>query len=705
MPQEPVIIEGRNCWRKRRARRAAVLVDGAQYFAAVADVVENARKLVLISGWDFDSRIALRRDDPREREATLLGDFLNRKAAETPGLHIYILIWDFAMIYALERETPPVFNLGWRHHRRIHFFMDSRHPFGASHHQKIVAIDDQIAFSGGFDLTKRRWDTTDHHTHDPRRLDISPQGYRPLHDTMMLVDYEAARSLCELFRNRWEKATGKRIRNLIPSMSVLDPWPDTVVPHFTDVDVAIARTVPAFKGEEEIREVEALYRDTMSSARDSIYIENQYLTSSLISEFLTLQLRKEHGPEIVILLPLTSSGWLAEAGMDALRALVLNKLHSADQYNRLRVYYPVTLETGEQPIFVHAKLMIVDDRVLRIGSSNLSNRSMGFDTECDLAIEADGHRVEAAIATVKQTLLSEHLGVSQEECSECLAAHRSLIKTIESLQGRKRTLKPLDYPMPDSDWFTSGLGIRILDPEKPVNPDRFIADILPQETGKTKALYLIESFSVFVVLAMLTALGLWASFWDPNAIQQLEQWEQQLQTSRFTPLIVMGIYMVGGILAFPLTILVIVTVFLFDPLIGLLYALLGSLLNAAVSYSIGYKLGRNTVRNLVGIRINRLSRRLARQGIATIAMLRNLPIASYTLVNIVAGASRVNLSDYLIGTAIGITPGIAAIILVAHCIKSFVRNPQPVMFVLLFLLTEGFIVAAIWFHRRFIQSQ
>ncbi len=103
-----------------------------------------------------------------------LGKFLDYLARKRQGLNIYLLSWDFAMIYAMEREFFPRYKLKWRTHKNIHFCLDGEHPVGASQHQKIVVIDDAVAFSGGFDISKWRWDTSQHRPDDERRID--PDG-------------------------------------------------------------------------------------------------------------------------------------------------------------------------------------------------------------------------------------------------------------------------------------------------------------------------------------------------------------------------------------------------------------------------------------------------------------------------------------------------------------------------------------------------
>ena len=296
---DAILSTGRNCWRVERARRAAFLVDGEAYFTAFHDAVAGARGTVYIAGWDLDSRVALRRDGRDHGPSATLGDFLNHMAKNTPGLRIQVLVWDFAMIYALEREPLLLFHMGWKTHHRVRTVMDGETPLGSSHHQKLVVVDDEVAFCGGLDLTQRRWDTREHSPADPRRTDPGGQTYGPFHDVQMAVDGPAAAALGELFRERWRWATGRDAPVPAPPQSAsdaADPWPQGLVPDMGDTDVAIARTMPAFKGREEVCEVKALYLDSIARARRSIYIENQYFTSAAVERALAARLARPTGP-------------------------------------------------------------------------------------------------------------------------------------------------------------------------------------------------------------------------------------------------------------------------------------------------------------------------------------------------------------------------------------------------------------------------
>ena len=132
-------------------------------------------------------------------------------------------------------------SLRWGTPRQIRFCLDDDLPFGASQHQKIVVVDDAVAFSGGLDLTTRRWDTREHRLDDPRRVDLAGVPYAPFHDVQAMVDGKAAAALAELARVRWARGACERAPPVRPTG---DPWPHSVTPDLTDIDVGIARTSP-----------------------------------------------------------------------------------------------------------------------------------------------------------------------------------------------------------------------------------------------------------------------------------------------------------------------------------------------------------------------------------------------------------------------------------------------------------------------------
>ena len=155
---QPILVDGETCWRTETANRAAVLVDAAPYYAALRESLIKARSTVFIAGWDVDSRTPLYGPDgpPDDGFPETLGPFLTALAEKTPDLKIHILLWDYSMLYALEREPLPSIHLDWMTPAQIKVCLDDVLPVGSSHHQKIVVIDDTVAFSGGIDLAPRR---------------------------------------------------------------------------------------------------------------------------------------------------------------------------------------------------------------------------------------------------------------------------------------------------------------------------------------------------------------------------------------------------------------------------------------------------------------------------------------------------------------------------------------------------------------------
>ncbi len=206
------------------------------------------------------------------------------------------------MLYALEREWLPLYKFDQQTHRRLSFRLDDRHPVGASHHQKVVVIDDSVAFVGGFDLTRARWDTPAHESAHPLRVDSTGKPYGPFHDVAAVVDGDCARALGELARERWQRATGRS-----PSRRARierdDAWPAGVEPALRDVAVGISRTVPGDQGHEAISEIRTLHLDAIAAARHAIYAENQYFTSRTISGAFTARLAAADAPEIAVVSP------------------------------------------------------------------------------------------------------------------------------------------------------------------------------------------------------------------------------------------------------------------------------------------------------------------------------------------------------------------------------------------------------------------
>jgi len=398
----------------------------------------------MLIAWDLDARMTFERGAKTLPGPNQLGTFLYWLLWKRPDLEVYLLKSNLRLLPAFDGiwyGIAPVALVNRISSKRMHFAVDGARPTGAVHHQKIAVIDDAVAFCGGIDLTIARWDTSAHE-HDSRSRRTLGRGYGPRHEVAAAVDGVAARALGDLARERWETATGQP---LAPIDAKHVAWPSKLRPTLHNVDVGIARTLPELDRRPEVREVEALNLAAIAAARHTLYLENQYLAARRTIDALVARLRERDGPEIVIVLPRRGNNRLERETMDSARHRLIQVLWAADDHRRLGVYWPVT--DGGAPIYVHSKVLVVDDRLLRVGSSNLNNRSMGFDSECDLAIDADSDNsdrddVRREIVSVRDQLVSEHLGVSVGDFEDAVGRSGSFLKAVEEFLGQGRTLRP-----------------------------------------------------------------------------------------------------------------------------------------------------------------------------------------------------------------------------------------------------------------------
>lgn len=691
-----VFHEKHNCWRIEPATRLGFLIDGDAYFRTLREVAVSAQRRIMILGWDFDSRTRMLGDREPDGYPDQIGSFLHALLVRQPQLHIYVLTWDFHMLYFLEREWWLPTRL--LTHRRLHFQKDDVHPVGAAHHQKIVVIDDRLAFCGGIDLAQCRWDTPEHRPDHPRRRS-EPGGEpcRPFHDVQVLVEGSAATALGELARDRWRGATGKTLPPVTNHRPDCWPrWPVSVALNIENVNVAIARTQPQFEEQAGVREVEQLYLDSIRTAARFIYMETQYLTSRRVASALVQRLQEQQGPEIIIILHPNSDGWLEQHTMDVLRARILKQLRANDRFQRLGLYYPYIPGMGNSCLNVHAKVCIIDDTFARVGSANLSDRSMGFDTECDLALETGGRQeVEQGIRMFRHRLLSEHLGMDLCDVAQQEQEKRSVLASLESARRQEdaRTLKPFDMQTsPEVDeWVPEA---DFLDPNRP-----YEEQLVPHELREpAHRQYIAGAISLLVLLALAAA---WQ--WTPLAnwldIPRLADQVQDLGHNQWTPLLALTGFLIGGVLVVPVTALIAVTVLAFGPVFGFVYSLLGMTASALLTFWIGRKVGQKALRRWSGPRFRNISRQLGNKGVLAVIAIRILPIAPFSIINAVAGASHIRTRDFFLGTVIGEVPGLLGLAIFVDQITDTMRHPGTGGVLILSAVALGMVAGAVLFRR------
>jgi phosphatidylserine/phosphatidylglycerophosphate/cardiolipin synthase-like enzyme len=377
-----------------------------------------------------------------------LAGFLSHLLGERSDLHVRIACWDHSVIYTFDRELLTRVRLGWATPERLRFELDDNHPPGASLHEKVVVIDDEVAFIGGFDLGRYRWDTSAHDPDDKRRVSPTGEPYPPFHDVQAVVSGPVARVLGDHARRRWRWLTGESTE-LVEAGG--DLWPSTVDPAIEDLAIGIVRTRAEHGGRGAVRETLNLHRTFIAEAKGHIFIENQYLTADHIGRALRCRLSEDDPPAVVAITSKETEGWLEQLTMGGLRARWCREIRDADHRSRFAAYYPVN-RAGE-PVTVHSKILSVDDRWLYIGSANLANRSMVLDSECGLAIEAGGRDdARQLIRALRRRLLAEHLDVTPSEVAT-REEKESLKAAVDALAGGERTLIPLPsdaQELPDS---------------------------------------------------------------------------------------------------------------------------------------------------------------------------------------------------------------------------------------------------------------
>jgi phospholipase D1/2 len=211
-----------------------------------------------------------------------------------------------------------------------------------------------------------------------------------------------------------------------------------------------------------------------------------------------------------------------------------------------------------------------------------------------------------------------------------------------------------------------------------------------------------RTIGIIILILLFAAAAAWK--WTPLAdlidIHKLATWAASLRQSPARHFYILSAYLIGSVLVVPITVLILITALVFGPTIGSLYSLAGCLIGAAVTYMIGFFLGQDFVRKIAGAKWQRLERKIGQSGIIAVATLRLLPVAPFTVVNIVAGAFRVPLRDYILGSLLGLTPGILVTNLFAHQFENAVRNPGIGTVLILTALVGITAIGTTWLKRR-----
>jgi phospholipase D1/2 len=225
--------------------------------------------------------------------------------------------------------------------------------------------------------------------------------------------------------------------------------------------------------------------------------------------------------------------------------------------------------------------------------------------------------------------------------------------------------------------------------------------LLPERVRKSANFKLILFAVLLVVVCTVAAIWRFIPLADYLESDKLLALKLQLRSSPLGPFIAIALYVIGGLIVFPVFILIPATTLVFGPILGALYSLLGILANASVLYIIGFVLGHETVNRLTGSRVNQVSQLLAHRSFLTSVTLRFLPIAPFTVINLISGASHIRFREYFFGTLIGISPAIIIMTLLENQLERTVRNPDLENLLIILVLSMVVLLAVLWSKKRF----
>lgn len=475
MTETTLLQVGPNCHDYKQAGYATVLIDYANYYRALHEAICKAKHSIFVLGWDIDSRIHLLRGEERPHGCPVrFFDLIRWKAKENPDLKIYLNRWKYAFYLMLERELFS--EIRWRFHapENIQFVLDGRIPYSACHHQKIIVIDDEVAFCGGMDIAQCRWDRRQHFPKHRPRMD--PQGtlkfgwrkFGPYHDIQIMVTGDAAYSLAKIVRERWKDATGKEPVSIrqIHGQGLPHPWPESFKPHFENTPIGISLTRPPYGEQKPVYQIERLYLDMIARAECFIYVENQYLTYEPFAKALNARLKEKPQLRVLVVSSHRPEGIMERKAMWH-RRVKFSDIVQEGVADRVAITYPVSNVNGVQKsVRIHSKLMIVDDTYLRIGSSNINNRSMRVDTECDLVVEGCNDDTRRGIAFIRNDLIREHTGRKHDEIESLVTNGAPLSEILEDVSHSRQHLRKVKDEKYRRELLAA-LATAIADPMRP----------------------------------------------------------------------------------------------------------------------------------------------------------------------------------------------------------------------------------------------
>lgn len=685
-PDLNIFTPGRNCWKVEGADFVSIVVDYGNYYRDLHESIVKARHSIFILGWDIDSRIELLRGEDAQTSPypNTLFDLLCWKARENPHLQIYLNKWNYSAFFMRERE--PFWERKWKTCGlpNIHICLDGMIPLGACHHQKIACIDDETVYWGGMDVALGRWDFRQHRVNNRHRADPcglphfeGTKPFLPYHDIQAVMAGPAAQSLARLVRERWKLASDIEPLPLRSPQDASLPhtWPDSDPPDFKNIDVSIARTVPSMKDSPAIREIEQVYLDEIAKAEKFIYIENQFLCSDEIARAINRQLVAKPALRVLAISCWEPQGIMERKSMWGGRVRFRDLIEANGVKDRVVLAYPVSQECGEKAVVrIHSKLMVIDDKWMHLGSSNINNRSMGMDTECDVTLIGSHEAARQKIAAVRTDLIREHCGRPAEEIDRMIETGTLPQEFLADMPYSTQSLIRIDDEMYRHEKFV-GLARAIADPRKPFIPAQWTNIFHHGENrrlSQRKTAYLVA----FIFLCcLITAAWKYTGMAEYASLESLSALFGAREESFLTYVWVTGLYVVCSMLFIPVTVLTAAIIVVFGGMKGVLISLVAAMISSALGYKLGTLMGPDHLRRFSKVTESVLDK-ISHLSVISVAIIRNIPLAPFPVVNLVFGISNVSLATFMLGTFIGLLPGKLTLAFLGDSISTLIKSPS-----------------------------
>ena len=341
-------------------------------------------------------------------------------------------------------------------------------------------------------------------------------------------------------------------------------------------------------------------------------------------------------------------------------------------------YSSITDEHGQHATKrIHSKVMTIDDRYAVIGSSNISNRSMSLDTEIDLVLFGNNDANRRQIARIRDDLLAEHTGRTVEQVTAIMQEPNPARALMEGQLAHGYVLTQVRDEIFTSQESGKNFFSSLSDPEEPLIPPipGLNGEATPVRNPRRRTI--MVGIGVLVIAALAATLLLASHFIPWLSTDNINAFLEESRGTYFALPTVLLVYVVGGFFFFPVTVMSLAVSAIFGPVWGPLYGIMGALLSSASMFGVGKLAGNAGLRKIGGPKVAAVDEKLKTSGIVGVAAIRMLPIAPFSLVNLVAGISSIGLMQFLIGTFLGMFPPMIAKGLVGDSITQIFRNPSP----------------------------